>query len=517
MRHYRACLGASLGSLLAVASPITRATDLTLPVGGRVSIELLGSEARLHNTLSVLSPEVAVAVSGCKLEPAAGLGGTHILSEKISQRGCRVDLDADPAMPGIQGFAAGAVLRFGLCAQTDADPQCEFIWSSASADNADADDHLRTTPHPAFPDRIFQLNWKDQENPGNSGFNDLIAIVRINADSDGDGLWDDWETVGIDSNGDGIVDLDLPALGANPQRKNVFVEIDWMDCTAGGSDCAAEDTHNHRPSNAAVTAVVQAFADASVPNPDGSTGIILRIDVGNPIAHQDVLNIPGLCFDGSPGIGNFDTVKADPANFGPANPRRFAYHYALFTHRQAVDSTISGCAELPGNDFQVSLGGWNPGAGDTDGDGVIDQDVGTVAQQAGTLMHELGHNFGLQHGGADGFNRKPNYLSAMNYSFQMSGIPSTDPDGAGPLRGRIDYSRGVLPGLKQTNPSEPASIGDGPDRANDSTAAGDGQQVGAVTDAQSAGLNGFNDWANLKYDFQTTGDFEDGAHTEPVP
>jgi hypothetical protein len=75
----------------------------------------------------------------------------------------------------------------------------------------------------------------------------------------------------------------------------------------------------------------------------------------------------------------------------------------------------------------------------------------------------------------------------------------------------------VLPGLKQTNPSEPASIGDGPDRANDSTAAGDGQQVGAVTDAQSAGLNGFNDWANLKYDFQTTGDFEDGAHTEPVP
>jgi hypothetical protein len=26
--------------------------------------------------------------------------------------------------------------------------------------------------------------------------------------------------------------------------------------------------------------------------------------------------------------------------------------------------------------------------------------------------------------------------------------------------------------------------------------------VGAVTDAQSAGLNGFNDWANLKYDFR---------------
>ncbi len=37
-------------------------------------------------------------------------------------------------------------------------------------------------------------------------------------------------------------------------------------------------------------------------------------------------------------------------------------------------------------------------------------------------MHELGHNLGLQHGGADDWNNKPNYLSVMNYLFQQDGL-----------------------------------------------------------------------------------------------
>jgi hypothetical protein len=53
--------------------------------------------------------------------------------------------------------------------------------------------------------------------------------------------------------------------------------------------------------------------------------------------------------------------------------------------------------------------------------------------QAGTLMHELGHTFGLDHGGPnpDGtcdpgapsaVNRKPNYISVMQYALQTTGI-----------------------------------------------------------------------------------------------
>ena len=61
-------------------------------------------------------------------------------------------------------------------------------------------------------------------------------------------------------------------------------------------------------------------------------------------------------------------MKADPANFGPNNPRRFAFHYAMFTHLQTNDTsdpfqTSSGCGEFPGNDFQGSMGGFSGGVG----------------------------------------------------------------------------------------------------------------------------------------------------------
>ena len=39
-------------------------------------------------------------------------------------------------------------------------------------------------------------------------------------------------------------------------------------------------------------------------------------------------------------------------------------------------------------------------------------------------MHELGHNLGLEHGGHDRVNCKPNYLSVMNYAFTN---PNLDP------------------------------------------------------------------------------------------
>jgi uncharacterized repeat protein (TIGR01451 family) len=459
------CLFASVPAL---------AADLVLLTGGKVSIELQYSDAAFSNTMSLVAPASAAiavtasgtALDGCKIVPGvAGLPGIPLISEKNSQHGCRVELDADPAAAGVQGFPAGTVLRFAMCARVSGvSPGCDYIWSSNPALNTGAGgyspeadptlDHLKITPiHNAeYPGRIFQLAWEDKPAnfPSDRDFNDLVAIVRIDIDSDGDGLWDDWEEFGVDADGDGVADVNLPALGAHKMRKDVFVWLDYMDCSVPGGDCPAGDMHTHRPKAAAIAMVKAAFANAyTVANPDNSTGINLVVEIGTAIKHQNTLVIPNTCMTVGPALGNFDVEKA--ANFGLNNPRRFTHHYGIFAHLQ--DSAgHTGCAERPGNDLLVTLG--NAMSGDRDGDGSDDGQVGTVLEQAGTFMHELGHNLGLQHGGIDDINYKPNYLSVMSYSFQQAGIPLV---GGGPPR--LDYSKMALPTLDETSLNEAVGIG----------------------------------------------------------
>jgi murein DD-endopeptidase MepM/ murein hydrolase activator NlpD len=316
-----------------------------------------------------------------------------------------------------------------------------------------------------------------------------------NGDKDGDGLFDSWETAGIHMNDDGVVDLNLPALGANPDRKDLFIEIDWM----------ADGTHSHRPMAGVSQTVINAFADAPVTNPDGTSGINLHIDESNGVPHQNELAV----------WAGFDTIKA--TNFD--QNRRFAYHYCLSIHNiQGLDGT-SGIAELPGNDFIVSLGSWTGG-------------VGTFQQQAGTLMHEFGHNLNLGHGGGDHVNYKPNYLSIMNYFFQMSGILPT---------GRLDYSGSALPNLDENGLNENLGIQDGTDNTNYYSPTGailvgpgtgsidwdadgiieidvqadinrDGTYLGPIQIPSRTVLTGYNDWANILYSALGTSDFEDGVH-----
>ena len=98
----------------------------------------------------------------------------------------------------------------------------------------------------------------------------------------------------------------------------------------------------------------------------------------------------------------------------------------MFVHNLApAGSTVSGCSEIGGNDFVVSLGSW----------GLVNgHNVGTTDQQTGTLFHEFGHTLGLRHGGGDNVNCKPNYESVMSYTRQFS---STVANRA------LDYSRAV--------------------------------------------------------------------------
>ena len=261
-------------------------------------------------------------------------------------------------------------------------------------------------------------NWPDNcDRPAVEGSGTRVCWqIDVGQDSDGDGLLDDWEIHGVTVNG---VFIDLPAMGANPNHKDLFVELDWRV--------------GFPPQRAEVLKWKEAFANAPVdaggiPNPDGLPGITLHVDTGslteNGLLVGDNLGggneLPSNFFVCS--LSNDATAfyPAKKANFSPA--RALIFRYGITSTRcctfgpavgQACTSDaqcpsglcqqFGGQAEIGGNDFVV----WN------------------TTFQGDTLLHELGHTLNLHHGGADDHNCKPNYVSAMNYDHQ-GGIQRLD-------------------------------------------------------------------------------------------
>ncbi|OGO34991.1 MAG: hypothetical protein A2Z16_02770 [Chloroflexi bacterium RBG_16_54_18] len=280
-----------------------------------------------------------------------------------------------------------------------------------------------------------------------------IGTGAFGGDRDRDGLLDNWERFGIDSDGDGDIDVDLPAMGADPDRQDIFVEVDWM------VQPNAPGAHTHEPLQAAWIPIWHAFDEATVfgwiVDDDGPK---LHIDTGNLYLQPggvafdcdgdgigvvgdmdcdndgiiDIGNL-GALGDGTPGGGNalpetqfldflgdgtpndFYTVKANPANFNPL--RAPVFHYAIFGHDlNAAQAGTSGRAEIFGNDILVTMGARNSGLLSPYNNLPV---RGTQIQQAGTFMHELGHNLNLRHGGGDDENFKPIYISVMNWDHQF--------------------------------------------------------------------------------------------------
>lgn len=301
--------------------------------------------------------------------------------------------------------------------------------------------------------------------------------------------------------GDGIPDFvklgpEMHALGADPCRKTVAVQLDYMT----------------RPLQAAIDTVEASFDAAPLPAvlpcpyfgfPQKPSGVKLIVDVDNQIPFQSWLN-----FTQSYPM-TFDYVKA--AFFDPN--RALYFHYGIFAHDLAPAppmNSISGAGEIFGQNFMVTLGEWKNG--------------GTVKQQAGTLMHEIGHNLGLDHGGSDAANFKPNYLSVMNYAFQVTGIVTLTADGGNVTR--FDYSRQQLPSLNESSLDEtvPLAIGNnvtswtcpdghhvdfgvtsGPIDWNcNGTADTPKVSVDINNDTRLEALGGFTDWSNLQYNFTTS-------------
>ena len=323
----------------------------------------------------------------------------------------------------------------------------------------------------------------------------MVFSTTVQA-SDGDGLVDAWKKSPppIDPRGNPLPDLG--AMGASKGQKDLFVQIGYMSAAEGTMyGGVAKPQHTHLPSQDALKKVADAFAKQGVrvhfdvgnryqgpsyivpaalakggqgisetqacPDPANLTGgkpiECATLDANGVVNAQ--LDIPGQ-YPKYPGtVGwktGFQLIRDELLGFDPA--RKDIFHYVLFGHSvgmprdpclNADDSpnytcqgtspdfhvprTNSGVADFPGGDVLVALGAFE------------DEQklpVGTTFMQGSTLMHELGHNFELTHAGLQSLdpaiprepNCKPQYLSVMNYLYQLRGLP----DASAALQ--MDYS-----------------------------------------------------------------------------
>jgi len=373
--------------------------------------------------------------------------GDHIAYYELTVNGTVVDTVVAPSTNcTMSGLASGTHYDFSVTAYSTNGVDSQ--WSGKLGGGGAIFGRLTTsftTPPGAISAGTFACTNGDLDTDGdrlpdwaetNTGTFASIANTGTsptNADTDGDGIKDGDEALGT------LAGLNLPAMGASPVHKDLAMEFDWFDDSADPGICAS---HSHRPTPAIITSVSNAYANAPLTNPDGVTGIHLIADYGqggnftggNLIADADgQINVT---FDASGlGFGGAEFLNMKAANFG-AN-RNGYFHYVLMPHTYN-GSASSGVAELPGDDTVVSL-----------------QCYGSTSNVANTIVHEMGHNLNLHHGGNVDTNYKPNYNSVMNYLFQFPGV-DTNCDAAGD--GVLDYSRGTRAALNENSLNEAAGV-----------------------------------------------------------
>ncbi len=399
----------------------------------------------------------------------------------------------------------------------------------------------------------------------------LYAVSQVNCgqlnygyDLDTDGICDNWETTSG-------VKVYYPAGGSSwtltytndpapkPDHRDVFVEIDHIDNTAGGGSCndgRSAGGNNWKLTTAPVNNVEAAFRSGHVDNDDGISGVELHIYLDDKVTTTptdnciEQVNTWGIDTV-APIYPSYDELKRD--NFGRDSTERLTtdkgkakfqvFHYGISIPKQHQDTASSGVAENTGNDFVVSMGAGSPMSWSTN-------------HIQGTLMHELGHNLGLYHGGPDlpgndyNVNCKPNYPSVMTYIRQIN-TPYTnnsltfsddtmtplsiDSDNPGETN-VLDLSSSWLSLVELVWGIDPGAVG-GPitvlsgDAVADPGVAGDVGQApsdidwngnGAIAASNPPGfsianlgipgcdgsdsnppmISGANDWANLRYNFR---------------
>lgn len=348
-----------------------------------------------------------------------------------------------------------------------------------------------------------------------AGMNDVAPGVT---DSDGDGVPDSAKVSGGTYAG-----LDLYAMGARRGRRDLFMEIDHMK----------SDDPGITPRREALQKVVDAFAEKNIAVHIDTGDLFsagydpaqFNLGGGDAVDFAGCIALAAASEDTAPGCTSLYDIKSRHFDVR----RKFLFHYAVFANSLNPDGSggSSGVAEMYGNDLIISLGNYGLSTAPGSALNLL------INLQAGTLMHELGHNLGLRHGGNEDMNYKPNHYSVMNYMYQFAGLSAT-PNSvyaaeryylANGLKDKtycnlienspcssdfkISYSDGSSSDLDENNLVESANIGRGSapgayaDWNDDGalTAAGFARNIAPQNGSRMAVLHDYDEWDHLAFAF----------------
>nr|WP_158383811.1 lamin tail domain-containing protein [Comamonas testosteroni] len=429
-----------------------------------------------------------------------------------------------PYWQGQTGFAelqsAGATVDFVRFGTSTEQPTTASAWSgpsvAAMSGSASSYNTSIVRSFARFKQTHTAGDWNLVNFATPGGINDVASGV---IDSDGDGIPDSAKLSGGTYGG-----LDLYAMGARPGQRELFIHVDYLSSSDPGVT----------PDVRALDKIVQAFRKQN---------IAVHFDVGNLFSASfapDQHNLSGasthqrasqrctqLVQPSQLASGCTSLYATKSANMDIRRKPVFRYLLMASSQQPGGQAGASGSAEMVGDDFLVTLGGW----GLKSGSWLL------ANYQAATIMHELGHTLGLRHGGDEDEAAKPNYFSVMNYLYQISGLPSMT--GSSVTQRYYywlsNYQGKSVPGYSASQPFPESALDDGPETANfridysngsslpmdenkldESALIGRGQVAGSYADWNTNGaqdsatyawdinnsgsktlMRDYNDWANL--------------------
>ncbi|MEM4257613.1 MAG: right-handed parallel beta-helix repeat-containing protein [Candidatus Thermoplasmatota archaeon] len=253
------------------------------------------------------------------------------------------------------------------------------------------------------------------------------TITSSDADSDADGASDQWEQrygydplvwddhLHLDTDGDALTNVEECYMDANPFRKDIFVEIDYMK--------SSNPISSNKPSDDMIAAAVAMFS---------ARNITLHVDVGLLGGGEEIPLNTTFSFVELVDL-YWDYFLHNDMN----NPRKQIFHYGLICDR--------------GPDVNFPFVGWNH----LDAFLISAQQLAEQLPQVpkeriiiGGMIHHLGHTMNLLADTFDGIDniltlqpfsvewlKYRNYKSCMNYYYKYTLLDYSDGS-----RGRNDFN-----------------------------------------------------------------------------